>query len=103
MRLEDIEAREVMPGYHGRFIHSERTTLVFWEIESNRPLPEHAHPHEQIVNILEGTFELIVDGMPYVLSAGDYFVIPPDVPHTGLSHTTCKILDVFAPVREDYR
>ena len=103
MRVEDIEAREVMPGYHGRFIHGERTTLVFWEIESDRPLPEHAHPHEQIVNILEGTFELTVDGIPYMLSAGDYFVIPPDVPHTGVAHTPCKILDVFAPVREDYR
>ena len=54
MRVEDIEAREVMPGFRGRFIHSERTTHVYWEIEPDRPLPEHSHPHEQIVNMLEG-------------------------------------------------
>ena len=30
-------------------------------------------------------------------------VIPGDVPHSGRSHTHCKILDVFSPVREEYR
>ena len=33
MRVEDIEGREVMPGFRGRFIHSERTTHVYWEID----------------------------------------------------------------------
>ena len=45
----------------------------------------------------------MVDGTPHVLNAGDVFVVPPDVPHTGVARTPCKILDVFAPVREDYR
>lgn len=103
MRVEDIEVREVMPGFRGRFIHSERTTHVYWEIDPDCPLPEHSHPHEQIVNMLEGTFELVVDGTPHVLNAGDVFIVPPDVPHTGVARTPCRILDVFAPVREDYR
>jgi quercetin dioxygenase-like cupin family protein len=76
---------------------------VYWEIDPDCPLPEHSHPHEQIVNVLEGTFELVVDGPPHILNAGDIFVVPPDVPHTGVARTPCRILDVFAPVREDYR
>ena len=36
-------------------------------------------------------------------AAGQVFVIPPDVPHSGRALTRCRVLDVFAPVREDYR
>ena len=93
---------EVMDGYHGRFVHSERTTHVYWEIDPGRPLPEHRHPHEQIINMLMGTFELILEGKSHMLEAGDGFVIPPDIPHTGIAHSPCRILDIFAPVREDY-
>jgi quercetin dioxygenase-like cupin family protein len=66
-------------------------------------LPEHSHPHEQITNILSGEFELTVDGEPIRLHAGDYLVIAPDAVHSGRSITDCRILDVFCPVREDYR
>ncbi|RMH14945.1 MAG: cupin domain-containing protein [Gemmatimonadetes bacterium] len=101
-RVADIEPREVLPGYRARFVHSERTTHAYWEIDGGVPLPEHAHPHEQIVNMLEGEYELSVGGEAHVLRAGDVLVIPPGVPHSGRSLTDCRILDVFAPVREDY-
>ncbi len=65
--------------------------------------PEHQHPHEQTVNVLEGTLDLVVAGEPIVLTAGQSYVIPPDVPHAGRARTACRVLDVFAPVREDYR
>lgn len=97
-----LEPREVVPGYRARFIHSAHTTHAYWEIEPARPLPAHAHPHEQIVNVLEGTFALTVDGVEHVLNAGDVLVIPGGVPHSGVARTACKVLDVFSPVREDY-
>jgi quercetin dioxygenase-like cupin family protein len=100
---EDIKAKEVMPGFFGKFYHSENTTCAHWQIETDSPLPEHSHHHEQVVNMIEGKFELIVDGESHVLSAGDVFVIPSNVPHSGRSLTDCKIIDVFHPVREDYR
>ena len=98
-----LEPRELVPGHHGRFIHSERTTHVYWEIEPGAELPEHSHPHEQIVNVLEGTYELVVDGDSHVLSAGDVLVIPGGATHGGGAKTACRILDVFSPVREEYR
>ena len=56
--LATVEPRELVPGHHGKFIHSEHTTHVYWEIEEGAVLPEHSHPHEQIVNMIEGTYEL---------------------------------------------
>ena len=96
------ETREIMPGFRGHFVHSEHTTHVFWDVDEGASVPDHSHPHEQIVNMLKGTFELVVDGTSYVLSEGDVLVIPGDVAHSGRSHTDCRILDVFSPVREEY-
>ena len=101
--VSSLEPRELIPGHRGRFVHSDHTTHVYWDIQQDAQLPEHSHPHEQIVNMLEGTYELVVDGVPHVLNAGDVLVIPGDATHSGRSHTPCRILDVFSPVREEYR
>ncbi len=102
-RVEEIDTRELIEGHHGRFIHSEHTTHVYWKIEAGAQLPEHSHPHEQIVNMLSGTYRLVVDGTPHLLDAGDVLVIPGGATHSGEAQTDCSILDVFSPVREEYR
>jgi len=101
--LDTLTEREILPGYRVRFVHSERTTLAFWNIEEGALLPEHHHPHEQIANVLEGQFELTIDGVSKVYQPGTVAVIPPDALHSGKALTRCRILDIFAPVREDYR
>ena len=103
MRIDDIERQELIPGTSVRFVHSDRMTVAYWHFDPGIDLPRHSHPHDQITNILEGEFELTVDGVPEILKAGHYRVIPPDVVHSGRSITECTIIDVFSPVRDDYR
>ena len=101
--LDGIEEREPMPGFRGRFIHSAAMTFAYWSIDDGATLPEHSHPQEQVAHGLEGEFELTVDGETTVLRPGDILVIPSNVVHSGRAITACRILDVFHPVREDYR
>ncbi|MEM6705102.1 MAG: cupin domain-containing protein [Acidobacteriota bacterium] len=101
--VPQLDPVEVMPGFAGRFVHAERTTLAFWDLPAGRELPVHSHPHEQILVQQSGRFEITVDGETWIAEAGDCVVIPPNVEHSGRSLTDCRILDVFAPVREDYR
>ena len=103
VRLEDILERELVPGYHVRFVHSGYMTLAYWRVEAGAVLPEHTHPHEQVANLLEGEFELTVDGESKVLKPGEVAVIPGDVRHSGRAITECRLLDAFYPVREEYR
>jgi quercetin dioxygenase-like cupin family protein len=98
-----LPVREVIPGFHGRFAHSSRMTFVLWEIEAGAVLPEHEHPHEQVAQVLEGRFEITVAGTTRLLEAGQMGVVLPNLRHSGRAITACKILDIFAPVREDYR
>ncbi len=102
-RLDEIQEKEFIPGYFVRFVHSENMTMAHWRIEAGHALPDHAHPHEQVVNLIEGTFELTLDGVPHVLEAPAVAVVPSNVKHSGKALTKVRIIDAFYPVREDYR
>ena len=103
MKIDDVEEKELLPGTRVRFVHSDRMTIAYWHFDPDTHLPEHSHPHDQICNVIEGEFELTVDGVLEKMRAGHVRVIPPDAVHSGHSITACKIIDVFSPVREDYR
>lgn len=101
--LQSIDNKELLPGFRGRFIHTEQMTFAYWDIAAGSELPSHSHFHEQVANVLEGQFELIVEGERRILTPGEVAVIPSNAIHSGKAITDCRILDVFAPVREEYR
>ena len=101
--LMKIEPREIFPGFQGRFIHSSNMTFAYWEVRKDSLVPVHSHLHEQVVNMLEGQIELTVSDKTHTLSPGSVLVIPSHAVHSGRALTDCRILDVFYPVREDYR
>ncbi len=92
-----------MPGFRGRFIHTGKVTIVHWDVKAGAELPEHSHPHEQVSSLLSGEFVMVVDGKPHRMTAGTVTVVDPDVVHSGRAVTDCRFVDVFCPVREDYR
>lgn len=101
--LRSINQKELVPGFAGRFIHTENLTFAFWEIKAGSSLPEHSHLHEQVVNMIDGEFELTVNGETQILRPNVVVIIPPNTKHSGRAITDCNIIDVFYPVREDYR
>ena len=100
--LNDIEARELLPGFTVRFIHSDNMTFGHWKIAKGSSLPEHSHPHEQVTHVLQGEFELTVGDETSMLTSEMGAIIPPNVSHSGRAVTDCRIIDTFYPVREDY-
>ena len=103
INLSQVEWKEPVKGFKGRFVHSANMTFGYWDVEAGASLPEHSHPHEQVTNILEGEFELIVDGETKTLGPGSVLIIPSDAVHAGKAITNSRIIDVFYPIREDYR
>ncbi|MEM9529062.1 MAG: cupin domain-containing protein [Bacteroidota bacterium] len=100
---KDVPAQEVWPGIIGRLVHTEHCTIADFQIVAGTKLPAHAHPHEQTSTVLTGRFRFTVGGETKELIAGQVAVIPGNVEHSGEALTDCRIIDVFSPVREDYR
>ncbi len=103
VNLSEVESQEIIPGYSATFLHSEKMTLAYWTVQAGAEMPVHAHEHEQFANVLEGEFELELDGEKRTLRPGIVAVIPSNTPHGGRAVSDCRLLDVFYPVREDYR
>jgi quercetin dioxygenase-like cupin family protein len=98
-----LETTEAIPGFFGKVCHTDSMTFVLWTIKKGAKLPEHRHVHEQVAHILSGEFEITVDGQAHRMTAGMLGSVPSNAPHSGIAITDCQILDVFHPIREDYR
>jgi quercetin dioxygenase-like cupin family protein len=72
-------------------------------LDANAVVPMHEHPHEQFTYVMEGRFQFTVGGETTILEPGMVALIPGGVPHRGTTLTACRVIDVFSPVREDYR
>ena len=100
---EDLESKELVKGFHAKIVHMENMTIIRFDIEKGSVLPEHHHVHEQTSNVLRGELQLTIDGTQVVGIPGQLVVIPSNVPHSAIALTDCQVIDVFSPIREDYK
>ncbi len=103
IKLKDVTPKEIMPGYHGKLVHTQNMSLAFWEVEKGAEVPEHSHMNEQVMQVLEGSFQFTLDGKTQVYGPGDLVIIAPHIPHSGKALTACKLMDAFSPTREEYK
>ena len=99
----DLNQNEIAPGFVARFIHTDGVTIAYVNIKSGSVLPEHSHVQDQITHVLEGQLELTIGGETQLVQTGNIAVIPSNVKHSAIARSACKVMDVFNPVREDYR
>ncbi len=101
--FSDLIPKEILPGFVGKLIHTETNSFNFIEAAAGSGFAIHSHPHQQCSFVFEGEFELTVGDTTQILNSGTFAVIPSNVPHGGKAITNCRLLDVFSPVREEYR
>jgi quercetin dioxygenase-like cupin family protein len=82
----------------------QQMMLSLVELQPNAVIKSHSHPHEQMGMLLEGEIQLTVAGQSHNVRPGQMWRIPGDVEHSVTAGGQgAKALDVFHPVREDYR
>jgi quercetin dioxygenase-like cupin family protein len=85
-------------------LFGEKAMINLVELEPGAVVALHSHPHEQLGVILRGSMKLVVAGVDHELEEMDAFTLPGDVEHEGIAGPDgALVLDVFQPVREDYR
>ena len=100
---EDCSIHNIFPGVDIYTTAGERLMLSFVEFEANAVVEMHSHPHEQMGLLLEGELIFTIGDEEHVVTPGQMWRIPGDVPHKAVAgDSPVKALDVFSPVREDY-
>jgi quercetin dioxygenase-like cupin family protein len=101
--IKDITPKEIVAGITGYYAHGSSMTFGYIEIKKGTKMAVHHHVHEQITYIIKGQLDMMIGGEPCSLTAGMYYIIPSNTAHGAFAVTDCKIIDVFNPVREDYK
>ena len=83
--------------------HSDSLMLVRHYFEQGWVGTRHSHPHHQLVYVVRGALRVDAGGKTFDVLAGDSFVVDGDVEHQASALEASEVLDVFTPVREDYR
>ena len=82
----------------------DNVQFSFVDIPAGGVVGEHSHANEQMGVVLEGEMDFTIGGETRRLRAGDVFRIPGGVPHSVVAgDKPVKALDVFYPIRDEYR
>jgi quercetin dioxygenase-like cupin family protein len=99
--VSDIEAVEFLPGLEFRPVLGDNVMTNFVTFAPHTVAPLHVHEEEQVVIVLDGELEFIIDGKTKLMRPGDVAVIPSWVPHGARTlDTGCTEVDVFTPPRK---
>lgn len=106
-RLDDAESgvpRQLADGIAARVFAGDQAMISVVTLAPDAEGKIHSHPEEQWGFMLEGDGVRIQDGREVAVAAGDFWRTPGGVAH-GLRAGSkgAKVLDVFAPPREDYK
>lgn len=97
---ETVRRGVVRSGFRG-----DDVLLVMNWLEPGMETRPHSHPFEQVVYIVQGRIRFHVGDDVFEAGPGNLIRIPPDVEHYGepIGDEPVLNLDVFSPIREDYR
>jgi quercetin dioxygenase-like cupin family protein len=95
--------KEIWPQVHATFGHSDKITMARITLEKGALVAEHKHVHEQWSVVLEGELEFNVSGETKSVKPGMVVHIPSNELHSVKAVTTCLVMDVFTPAREDFK
>jgi quercetin dioxygenase-like cupin family protein len=105
--FDDLRSLLPVPIWEGivaRSVNGERLTLSIVELDPGAVVAEHSHEHEQLGMVIRGEMDFRIGDERRVLGPGETWRIPSNTPHEATAGPEgAVVIDVFAPVRADFR
>jgi quercetin dioxygenase-like cupin family protein len=94
----------IFPGVDIFTACGKELMLSLVEMEPHAVVEPHSHPHEQVGLMLSGTAEFTIGDETRTIEPGQMWRIPGGVIHKVVAgDQPVRALDVFHPIRDDYR
>jgi quercetin dioxygenase-like cupin family protein len=104
MNWDQIPVEPLTDKIRRQLVTGENEMMARVLLDKGAVVHRHAHESEQITIIIEGAMRLFI-GEPaeeFVLTTGQFIVIPPNVPHSAEILEDTVDIDVFSPIRQDW-
>jgi len=102
-KLSEIPEEHVTDLFSRKFFTGEKITMAFLTIRKGMLVPMHHHESEQFSYCISGALKFKIGGENLVLRAGELVEIPSNVPHQAEAIEDFTGIDVFSPIRVDWR
>jgi len=103
LRQVDLPATELVKGSNARLVVGEQAMLSFLKMDAHSYFAPHRHVQEQIMIVLDGYCDEIIEGKIYRVKKGDVIILPSNVEHGAyIGDEDCYAIDVFGSPRSDY-
>lgn len=100
----ELGRHTIFPGVHIQTAAADKMMLSVVDLEPHSVVEEHFHPHEQVGMVLAGRAIFFIGDEQKTLQTGDLYRIPGHVKHRVVAlDEPVRALDIFCPVREEYR
>ncbi len=95
---------QLAPGAMSHIVAGENMTLSIANLSAGSYFPVHTHQDmEQMMLILRGELDAILDGKLFRMKPGDIICFPAGHEHGAqMIDVDCEIVDIFSPARPDY-
>jgi quercetin dioxygenase-like cupin family protein len=93
---------ERLPGWHGRYFHSQNMTFAHYDFIGGASIHEHFHPQEEVYEVIEGELEVTIDGVMQVARPGVVAIVPANARHSVRALTDGKAIIVDYPARPEF-
>lgn len=95
---ETNETRIEMDGYSRGVAVGEKLMMAHVKLDEGAITAPHSHPHEEIIYVVAGEWQIKIDDREIVLKANQSLVVPPDVEHSSLA-----LAETVAVIATNYR
>lgn len=66
--------------------------ITLFSFDEGQSLSEHTAPFDAMLEIVEGNAEIMIDGQLYPMEAGEFIILPANIPHAVKATTAFKML-----------
>ena len=73
-------------------LRNDKGNLTLFSFDKGEMLSEHTAPFDAIVQILDGTAEVVIDKISHPMVAGESIIMPAGVPHSLFATEKFKML-----------
>ncbi len=94
-----LTVKEPLPGWKGRFFHSENMSFSYYSVTAGASIHEHSHPNEEVWNVIDGQLQVTIAGETCVAGAGSIAIVPPNTVHSVKALTNGRAIVVDYPLR----
>ncbi len=83
-------------------LYTDELMVVQFAFEKGGVGAMHSHPHVQSSYVVEGRFEVTIDGVSETIPAGGSFIVPSNLLHGVKALEGGLLVDTFTPHRADF-